>query len=102
MPIWVKRRVWIALNAGRDPEARSRQIKLGEEAGAVGYSSDKAPHWVHDSNVLEELLDENDQTLYADSAYKSADNDELLRNRKIKNMTQSKAKITRLTDLPHC
>ena len=42
---------------------------------------------VHDSNVLEELLDEdNDQSLYADSAYKSADNDKLLGKGKIKNM----------------
>ncbi len=45
---------------------------------------------VHDSNVLEELLDDNDQSLYADSAYKSAQNDELLRNRKIKNMIHQK------------
>lgn len=45
---------------------------------------------VHDSNVLEELLDDNDEYLYADSAYKSAQNDELLRNRKIENMIHQK------------
>lgn len=45
---------------------------------------------VHDSNVLEELLDENDPSLYADSAYKSAQTDELLRNRKIENMIHQK------------
>lgn len=45
---------------------------------------------VHDSKVLEDLLDDNDQSLYADSAYKSAQNDELLSNRKIKNMIHQK------------
>ncbi len=68
---------------------------------------------VHDSNVLEELLDDNDQTLYADSAYKSAQNDELLRNREIKNMihqrgcrnhplTQFQKKINRLKSKVRC
>ena len=45
---------------------------------------------VHDTNVLEDLLDDNDQSLYADSAYKSAQNDELLSKRKIKNMIHQK------------
>ena len=68
---------------------------------------------VHDSNVLEELLDENDQTLYADSAYKSEENDELLRNRKIKNLihhrgyrnhplTRFQKKINRLKSKARC
>ena len=68
---------------------------------------------VHDSNVLEELLDENDQSLYADSAYKSAENDELLRNRKVKNMIHQKGyrnhpltryqkKINRLKSMARC
>ncbi|MBC9888805.1 MAG: IS1634 family transposase [Opitutae bacterium] len=44
-----KRRGWesvMDMLDGRDPKARGRQMKLGEEGGAVGYSSDKAPHWV--------------------------------------------------------
>ena len=43
---------------------------------------------VHDSNTLEDLLDENVQSLYADSAYKSAEIDELLG--KVKNMIHQK------------
>jgi len=45
---------------------------------------------VHDSNVLEDLLGEDDQSLYADSAYKSAANDQVVRERKIKNMIHQK------------
>jgi len=45
---------------------------------------------VHDSNALEDLLGEDDESLYADSAYKSAAIDEALGKRKIKNMIHHK------------
>ena len=61
-------------------DAASKFVETFEETSAE----------VHDSNVLEELLDDNDQSVYADSAYKSAQNDELLRNGKIKNMIHQK------------
>lgn len=45
---------------------------------------------VHDSKALEALLGEPDESLYADSAYKSAAIDQVLRERKIKNMIHEK------------
>lgn len=45
---------------------------------------------VHDSKVLEDLLGEQDESLYADSAYKSASIDQTLSERKIKNMIHEK------------
>jgi IS5 family transposase len=45
---------------------------------------------VHDSNALEDLLGEDDQSLYADSAYKSAAIDQVLRERNIKNIIHQK------------
>lgn len=45
---------------------------------------------VHDSQVLEELLGEEDESLYADSAYKSAAIDKTLGKRGIKNMIHHK------------
>jgi len=48
---------------------------------------------VHDSQVLPELLDENDKgkKLYADAAYKSEETDELLKEKGIKNCIHERA-----------
>ena len=45
---------------------------------------------VHDSQMLEELMNENDGQLHADSAYRSAKIDEQLRQREIKNSIHEK------------
>jgi len=46
----------------------------------------------HDSQVLEDLVDEKDECLYADSAYKSEEHDELLSRHGIENQVHEKGK----------
>ena len=90
--------MWMAMPAGRRKgkethfgyknHAKCDLVSKFVEAYAVTSAE------VHDSNVLEELLNDNDPSLYADSAYKSAQTDELLRNRKIENMIHQKGHAT--------
>jgi IS5 family transposase len=46
---------------------------------------------LHDSNVFEELLTGTEKEIYADSAYKSNQHDELLATKKIKNRVLERA-----------
>ena len=48
------------------------------------------PASTHDSQVIEDLIDEDDKILYADSAYASKDIDICLKSKKVKNKTISR------------
>lgn len=56
----------------------------------VGYKSTTAS--VHDSQVLEELIDNEDEAVFADSAYKSEASDELLLEKNCQNFILFKAR----------
>ena len=60
-----------------------------EEQVVVSYKSTAAN--VHDSQVLEDLIDDEDEAVFADSAYTSKSSDELLLKNGCRNFIQFKA-----------
>lgn len=56
----------------------------------VSYKSTAAN--VHDSQVLEDLIDDEDEAVFADSAYKSESSDELLLEKNCQNFILFKAR----------